>query len=135
MLTGEPEEIQEDLRYGYLSDVMWLCQRCKVNFQNMAGKNRELKDENKKLKDENMELRRRMDSLEERMRNLKGEIVEETIKAVMRRLKENESKKQDHETINRAVESNDTEKQVFEYISNATEEDRESEIRSGGRIT
>ena len=65
--------------YKRISDmgtsVMWLCQRCKVNFQNMAGKNRELKDENKKLKDENKELRRRMDSLEEKMRNLKGEIV------------------------------------------------------------
>ena len=57
---------------------------------------------NKKLKDENKELRRRMDSLEEKMRNLKGEIVEETITEVMRRLMESESKKQDPETINRA---------------------------------
>ena len=44
-----------------------------------------------------------MDSLEEKKRNLKGEIVEETITEVMRRLMENESKKQDPETINRAV--------------------------------
>ena len=76
------------------TSVMWLCQWCKVNFQNVAGKNRELKDENKKLKDENKELRRRMDSLEEKLRNIKGEIVEETITEVMRRLKEDESGKQ-----------------------------------------
>ena len=47
--------------YKRISDmgtsVIWLCQWCKFNFQNMAGKNRELKDENKKLKDENKELR------------------------------------------------------------------------------
>ena len=34
-----------------------------------------------------------MDNLEEKMRNLKGEIVEETVTEVMRRLKEDESKK------------------------------------------
>ena len=94
------------------TSVMWLCQWCKVNFQNMAGKNRELKDENK-------ELRRRMDSLEEKLRNIEGEIVEETITEVMRRLKEDESGKQDHETVNRAAESNNIEKQVNEFISNA----------------
>ena len=47
--------IQEDFRYGYGgsgTSVMWLCQWCKINFQNMAGKNRELKNENKKFKDE-----------------------------------------------------------------------------------
>ena len=88
----------------------------------MAGKNRELKDENKKLVDENKELRKRMDSLEEKIINLKGEIVKETITEVMRRLKEDESKKQD-EIINRAkscaVKSNDIKKHVNEYISNA----------------
>ena len=73
-----------------------------------------------------------MDSLEEKMRNLKGEIVEETITEVMRRLMKNQSKKQDPETINKAVESNDIEKQVNEYISNAREEVRD---RSGGRTT
>ena len=70
--------------YKRISDmgtsVMWLCQWCKINFRNMAGINRELKDENKKLKDENKGLRRRMDSLEEKMRNQKGEIVEKTVK-------------------------------------------------------
>ena len=45
----------------------------------------------------------------------------------MRILKEDESKKQDHETISRAVESNDIEKQVNEYISNAREEDKDKE--------
>ena len=113
--------------YKRISDmgtsVIWLCHRCKVNFQNMAGKNRELKDENKKLKDENKELRRRMDSLEEKLRNINGEIVEETITEVMRRLKEDESGKQDHETVNRAAESNNIEKQVNKFISNAREED------------
>ena len=104
------------------TSVMWLCQRCKVDFQNMAGKNRELKDENKKLKDENKELRRRMDSLKEKLRNIKGEIVE-TITEVMRRLKEDESGKQDHETVNRAAESNNIEKLVNEFISNAREKD------------
>ena len=117
--------------YKRISDmgtsVMWLSQRCKVNFQNMAGKNRELKDENK-------ELRRRMDSLEEKIRNLKGEIVEETITEVMRRRMENESKKQDPEIINGAVESNDIEKQVNEYISNAREEDRDKERRKNNLI-
>ena len=39
------------------TSVMWLCKWCKINFQNMAGKNRELKDENKKLKDENKKLK------------------------------------------------------------------------------
>ena len=63
------------------------------------------------------------------MRNLKGEIVEETITGVMRRLMESESKKHQTgsclpETINRAVESNDIEKQVNEYISNAREEEQ-----------
>ena len=58
-----------------------------------------------------------MDSLEKKRRNLKGEIVEETLTEVMRRLKKDENKKQE-ETINRAVESNDIEKQVNEYISN-----------------
>ena len=96
---------------------------CNVNFENMAGKTRELKDENK-------ELRRRMDSLEEKVINIKGEIVEETITEVMRRLKEHKNKKRDHETINRAVESNDIEKQVNEYINNAREEDRDQEYRN-----
>ena len=99
----------------------------------MAGKNRELKDENEKLRDENKELRRRMDGLEEKMRNLKGEIVEETITQVMRRLKEDESKKQD-ETINRAAESNDIKKEVNKYISNAREEDKDKEWRKNNLI-
>ena len=68
------------------------------------------------------------------MRNLKGEIVEETITEVMRRLKENESKKQDPETINRAVENNDIEKQANEYISYAREEDRDKEQRKNNLI-
>ena len=47
---------------------------------------------------------------------------------------ENESKKQDPETINRAVESNDIEKQVNEYIRNAREEGRDKERRKNNLV-
>ena len=116
-------EVVSQKEYKRISDVgdsvMWLCQRCRVNFQNMAEENRELQEENKKLKDENKELRRRMDTLEEKMRSLKGEIIEETIEEVMKRMKVDERKKQE-ENIGVAVGSisgNDIKKRVNEYIN------------------
>ena len=46
-----------------------------------------------------------MDSLEEKIRNLRGEVVEETIIEIMRRLKEDESKKQAETKVIRFIKN------------------------------